>query len=64
MKNITGNEAVGKSLGLKLRQNMSTSFFVPGPGTYHALGDKMLKKAPTWRIGSSKRDDVERARLR
>lgn len=38
--------------------------FVPGPGAYHASGEVSLKKAPSWRIGSSKRDDLERQQMR
>lgn len=47
-----------------MNQARSTSFFVPGPGTYHADADRILKKTPTWRIGSSTRGDADRAKLR
>lgn len=64
IKGLVGSESGGKTLGLKLKQNISSNMFVPGPGTYHASGEASLRKAPSWRIGSSKRDDMERQQLR
>jgi len=56
IKGLVGSGSTGKTLGLKLKANISSAAYVPGPGTYHASGEIALKKAPSWRIGSSKRD--------
>lgn len=35
--------------------------FAPGPGAYSVSPEKTLKAAPSWKIGTSTRDDREKA---
>lgn len=64
IKGKVGLEACSKSLGLKLQQSKTSYQFNPGPGTYMPSPETVSKKAPTWRIGTSTRDDQEKAMLR
>lgn len=64
VKGKVGTESTGKSLGMRIKQASTSQYFNPGPGAYHASPENVLKKAPTWRIGSSTRDDREKAILR
>lgn len=58
---FTGKETVGKTLGKKLEQIKTTNLLSPGPGTYNT---RLNQTAPTCRMGSSTRDDIDRNRLR
>lgn len=59
-----GTDAQGKSLAKKLDSAITTNQRVPGPGSYSMLYSQAMKTSPGWRIGSSKRGEVEKIRQR
>jgi hypothetical protein len=64
---LVGNETQGKTLSMKLCpafEDYGANQF-PGPGTYQTVDPNIRKsKQPTWRIGSSTRDDQLRTMRR
>jgi len=66
IKQLVGNESVGKSLGGKLSPAFERpgANKVPGPGAYSAEFRAMYKSMPSWRIGTSTRDDQEKIKRR
>lgn len=64
IKGRVGSESCSKSLGLKLVASKTSNQFSPGPGAYMPSPEHVSKKAPTWRIGTSTRDDKEKAAAR
>lgn len=62
IKQLVGNESVGKSLSMKLCPNFQKpgANNVPGPGAYTGKYDLVKSQEPGWKIGSSTRDDQEK----
>ncbi len=63
-KTIIGTDSQGKSLGSKLKQQKTTDMFSPGPGTYNAKAEVTMMSSPGWKVGTSTRNDADRAKLR
>mmetsp|Transcript_5502 Transcript_5502/g.9339 ORF Transcript_5502/g.9339 Transcript_5502/m.9339 type:complete len:344 (-) Transcript_5502:28-1059(-) len=62
VKQMVGNETVGKTLSMKLCpafEKPGANKF-PGPGAYEGQFTAIKKHDPTWKIGSSTRDDREK----
>lgn len=62
IKQIVGNETVGKSLGQKLNPAFQQpgANKTPGPGAYDGKYRTQKSSDPSWRIGTSRRDDQEK----
>ncbi len=62
IRQMVGNETVGKTLSMKLCPGFekpgANNF--PGPGTYDGNFRTTKKSDPNWKIGSSTRDDKEK----
>ncbi len=59
-----GTETQGKTLGKKLEAARTSNMFAPAPGTYEPNYNPVLTASPGWRMGTSTRNDADKARAR
>ena len=64
IKTIIGTETQGKSLAKRLEQQRTSNHFSPGPGAYSNKFSVSIYSSPSWRIGTSTRDDEEKLRMK
>jgi hypothetical protein len=63
-KDITGTETHGKTLLSKYETPKTSNQLTPGPGTYQARFGGHQPNSPQYKLGSSKRDDMDRVNQR
>eukprot|EP00352_Strombidinopsis_acuminata_P007641 CAMPEP_0176355204 /NCGR_PEP_ID=MMETSP0126-20121128/13135_1 /TAXON_ID=141414 ORGANISM="Strombidinopsis acuminatum, Strain SPMC142" /NCGR_SAMPLE_ID=MMETSP0126 /ASSEMBLY_ACC=CAM_ASM_000229 /LENGTH=75 /DNA_ID=CAMNT_0017707769 /DNA_START=721 /DNA_END=948 /DNA_ORIENTATION=+ len=63
-KTIIGTETRGKTMGSKLQSAVTSNRQTPGPGTYSSHFNFSHKKAPTWLMGTSTRNDADKSKMR
>jgi len=51
-------------LGKRLEQAKTSNMMAPAPGTYDPKAQSVMTASPGWKMGSSKRDDVDKQRMR
>ena len=64
VKTIIGTDSQGKTLAGRYEQARTTNMMAPGPGTYEPNNKPALQASPQWRMGSSKRDDADKLKMR
>lgn len=64
VKSIIGTETQGKTLAGRYEQARTSNMMAPGPGTYEPNAKPALTASPSWKMGSSKRDDSDKLKMR
>lgn len=63
-RTIIGTGSQGKTMGSKLQSAVTSNRQTPGPGTYSSHFNFSHKKAPTWLMGTSTRNDADKSKMR